>query len=140
MILGNLRAVGPLTLDFSHPTGLRWVGQSTNKGVQPCSITGSALTAQVHQLRIMIHNPGAQVTVVGFTGIVEQLVMDGDALSPLQGLYVLERCTLEVDRRILFGNRLAFQLDGAFLGDLDSDDLGLDTLLTEGLDDLVTET
>ena len=138
VILGNLRSIGPIELDFRHPTGLRWVGSPTSKGIQPCSITGSGQTNEVHRIRELVNNPAAQITYGGFTGVMDYLVMNGDALGPFEGNYIMSSCTLEVDRRLIFGGMLAFQLDAAFLGDVDGSAPPV-PILTELEEELVTE-
>lgn len=118
MTLGNIRAIGPVVVDYRNPS-LRWTGNPTNGGVQPCTIGGSLTLAQAHSLRELINNPDAPpITRHGFTGVQEFIECDGDAVGPLEGEYLLQGFDFEIDHSYVFGGRALFTMTAAYLGDL----------------------
>ena len=117
MALGNLRAIGPVTVDYRNPT-LRWTSQPTSHGIRTCTISGTVTIAQGDTLAEMVANPGAQETIGGFTGVKEFIEMDGDSLASKEGEYLLMSFDLEVEHRLVFGGRVSFSLNAAYLGDM----------------------
>lgn len=117
MALGNLREIGPVTVDYRNPS-LTWTAAPTTHGIQPCKIAGTIPTAQGHTLRELCANPFTQTTVGGFTGVQEEIVMDGDHLEPLSGTYLLQSFEFDVARDLVYGGRVAFTLSAVYLGDL----------------------
>lgn len=117
MALGNLREIGPVVVDYRNPS-LSWTAAPTSHGIQPCTISGTIPEAQGHTLRELCANPDAQVTKGGFTGVQEEIVMDGSMLGPLSGTYLLQTFEFTVDRQFVYGGRGAFTLSAVYLGDM----------------------
>ena len=117
MALGNLREIGPVEVDYRNPS-LNWTAAPTTHGIQPCTISGTILVAQGHTLRELCANPDNQTTVGGFTGVLDEIVMDGDHLAPLSGTYLLQSFNFDVDRPYVYAGRVAFTLTAVYLGDL----------------------
>jgi hypothetical protein len=114
MALGNLREIGPVTVDYRNPS-LRWTAEPTNGGMQPCTISGTIPVAQGHTLRELCANEAARITKQGFSGVLEWIEMDGDHLAPLAGNYLLQRFDFDVDRAFVYGGRVAFTLTAVYI-------------------------
>ncbi len=117
MALGNLRAIGPIEVEYRNPA-LVWTSNPTNHGISTCSISGTVEIPHGHQLRELVDNPAARTAVHGHVGVLEWLDMDGDSLAPLAGYYLLESFALDVDRQYVYGGRVSFSLTAAYLGGL----------------------
>lgn len=116
-VLGNLRSIGPVEVEFRNPS-LRWTSTPNTHGIRTCSIGGTVEMADGHTLAELINNPAARITKGGFTGVLEYLVFDGDAVGPLQGYYLLQSFDLDIDRQYVYGGRVAFTMTAAFLGEV----------------------
>ncbi len=117
MALGNLRAIGPIVVDYRNPA-LSWKSEPSTHGIRPCTISGTVLMAQGHALAELVANPDARTTIGGFTGVLEFIEMDGDALASCEGYYLLQSLDLNIDRQFVYGGRAPFTLAAAYLGDL----------------------
>lgn len=108
---GDLVSIGAVAVDYRRPN-LRWTSAPTTHGIRGCSITGLVEDAAADTLSELVNNPGAVVTVGGFTGVLETLTFSG-TLAGKTGDYILQNFDQSTEHSMMFTGFTSFNLSAA---------------------------